>query len=140
MLVRRPPADYLAFARGILALSAAQVGIALNRVPACAAALGVPVAGGNTARVTAPPPPAEVERASRVARRLASAFGERNHCLRHSLVMGHLLRAHSPVLCFGVRRENSEVVGHAWVEVGGAAVGRYSAADTGAFVLLRRAS
>lgn len=125
--------------RGLWALAAAEVGISLNMVPSCATALGVQV-GPTTNSTTSPVPPPELQRAALIARRLASAFGERNRCLRQSLILGHLLRAHSPILCFGVRRGHNAIVGHAWIEIGGVTVGRDAAGDARAFVALRRAS
>lgn len=40
-------------------------------------------------------------------------------CLRESLVIGHALRRHRPVLRLGVARAGDAVVAHAWLEVGG---------------------
>lgn len=40
-------------------------------------------------------------------------------CLRQSLVLGHVLRRHHPVLRLGVARRGEDVMGHAWVEIGG---------------------
>jgi hypothetical protein len=47
-------------------------------------------------------------------------------CLRQSLVAGHILRSHHPVLRLGVATENDSVQAHAWVEVGGMLVGEPS--------------
>ncbi len=138
MRVRRPRAEYFALARGVWALAAAEVGISLNMVVPCATALGVRV-GGTTQATGSAIPHVEVQRAARVAWRLTSALGERNRCLRHSLIIGHLLRAHAPTLCFGVRRGEKAIEAHAWIEVGGVAVGRDATINTGAFVALRRA-
>ena len=45
-------------------------------------------------------------------------------CLRQSLALGWMLRAHSPVVRIGVRPSPGDPSLHAWVEVGGRAVGR----------------
>ncbi len=52
----------------------------------------------------------------RVIRRWPFGLGP---CLRESLVLGHLLRDHSPVLRFGVTRDHGSILAHAWLEVAG---------------------
>ena len=49
-------------------------------------------------------------------------YGSERGCLRRSLVMGHVLRRHDPVLRIGVRRTDGGFSAHAWVEVAGEAV------------------
>jgi hypothetical protein len=49
-------------------------------------------------------------------------YGSERGCLRRSLVMGHVLRRHDPVLRIGVRRSDDGFAAHAWVEVAGEAV------------------
>jgi hypothetical protein len=49
-------------------------------------------------------------------------YGSERGCLRRSLVMGHVLRRHDPVLRIGVRRTDGGFAAHAWVEVAGEAV------------------
>lgn len=61
--------------------------------------------------------------AVRVADRVLRFWPIRGKCLRRSLVIGALLRRHEPALRFGVMRSPKGLVAHAWVEVGGAAVG-----------------
>jgi len=135
---RRPLADYFAYSRGVLALAVAQVGIGLNRIPACAAMLGVQAP--STGRASTSPTEPELCRATRVAKRLASAMGPKNYCLRHSLVLGHLLRAHHPTLHFGVRRQRRATQGHAWIEVGGLQLGLSSSDGDAGFIPLGRPS
>jgi hypothetical protein len=50
-------------------------------------------------------------------------FG-RGPCLRQALVAGHVLRRHGPVLRLGAALSESDVVGHAWLEVGSFELGR----------------
>ena len=48
-------------------------------------------------------------------------------CLRQSLVTGHVLRRHHPVLRLGVANPDSGLQAHAWVEVDGFPIGESSA-------------
>lgn len=59
-------------------------------------------------------------RKARLARRLLRywPFGQ-GPCLRESLVVGHALRRHCPVLRLGVARDGQSIAAHAWLEVGG---------------------
>lgn len=135
--INRPLADCVAFARGLWALTVAQLGIAFERVPVSATLLGLsftePTPSGRA------PSGSDLARAARVARRLASALGARNYCLRHSLILGHLLRAHGPALRIGVRRAAGSIEAHAYIEIGGAAIERRTTTATPDFVTLRRA-
>ncbi len=132
----RSLADCAAYARGLWALTVAQLGIRLDRVPTSAAVLGVSMS--TLARSAPPPSVPDLSRAARVARRLASALGPRNYCLRHALVLGHLLRSHGPTLRFGVKRARSGIGAHAWIEVGGVDLARDSTSDEADFIPLGR--
>lgn len=70
------------------------------------------------------PIPTERElRGLRAVQRLSPRiYGSERGCLRRSLVMGHVLRRHDPVLRVGVRRTDDGFAAHAWVEVAGEAV------------------
>lgn len=65
---------------------------------------------------------AEVRRVRAVRRVMHRWPLGKGKCLRQSLVLGQLLRHRRPVLRLGVRG-GSEVVGHAWLEVSGTAIG-----------------
>lgn len=132
----RPLTDYAAYTRGLWALTVAQLGIGLDRVPTSAAVLGVSMSAPD--RPGPPPSDPDLSRATRVAHRLASALGPRNYCLRHSLVLGHLLRSHGPTLRFGVRRDLNGFEAHAWIEIGGNRVARTSTRDEADFIPLGR--
>ncbi|MGH3922473.1 MAG: lasso peptide biosynthesis B2 protein [Pseudonocardiaceae bacterium] len=60
----------------------------------------------------------------RVMRRWRLANGP---CLRESLVIGHLLRRHRPLLRLGVARGGDAYVAHAWLEVAGMSIGEQDA-------------
>jgi hypothetical protein len=47
-------------------------------------------------------------------------------CLRQSIVAGHVLRRHRPVLRLGVASPSEGLQAHAWVEVGGVSMGESS--------------
>lgn len=135
--LNRPLADYLAFVRGLWALTVAQLGIALERVPLSATLLGLSIAGRPPTESRPSDP--DLARAARVAARLAPTLGARNYCVRHSLILGHLLRAHGPALRIGVRRAAGSIDAHAWIEIGGAAIERRTTTAAPDFVTLRRA-
>jgi hypothetical protein len=44
-------------------------------------------------------------------------------CLRQSIVAGHVLRRHHPVLRLGVAPQTDGLLAHAWLEVGGVVLG-----------------
>lgn len=58
-----------------------------------------------------------------VARRWPFADGP---CLRQSLVAGHILRRLDPVLRLGIATDDTKLLAHAWVEVGGILLGESS--------------
>ncbi len=45
-------------------------------------------------------------------------------CLRQALVAGHVLRHHGPHLRIGATLEGTDLVGHAWLELGALELGR----------------
>jgi hypothetical protein len=65
-----------------------------------------------------------IGRAVRSTRRVMRRwpFGK-GTCLRESLVLGHLLREHSPLLRIGIVSRDKGLLAHAWLEVDGEAFG-----------------
>ncbi|MBI3200161.1 MAG: lasso peptide biosynthesis B2 protein [Myxococcales bacterium] len=61
--------------------------------------------------------------------RVLGVWPRRGRCLRRSLVLGAMLRAHRPVLRIGVRRRSGGIVAHAWLEIDGVPVGETSAGE-----------
>jgi hypothetical protein len=104
------------------------VGLRLRGLTATARALGVPVSfdpePDTPDRGPAPAlTPGERRRASLLVALVRRVYGDAG-CLRQSLALGRLLRAHRPVVRIGVRSAADGPDLHAWVEVAGWAVDR----------------
>jgi len=131
--------DRLLVAKLALLLAVAELGIRAFPLPAVARRFGVPVSTVPTAPMTGDPwarlSAAERHRLAmleRVAARWPFAPGP---CLRESLVQGRLLRRRRPVLRIGVGSGTTGIVGHAWIEVEGHALG-----DAGGFLAFEAAA
>lgn len=68
------------------------------------------------------PPRASLSRAARAADAVLALWPANGRCLRRTLVLGAILRRHSPVLRIGVRRNADQLSAHAWLEIGGVPV------------------
>ncbi len=81
--------------------------------------------------------PSDARKVHVVRQLSALLYGSGRGCLRQSLVLGHLLRAHRPVLRLGVRDDAATgFTAHAWLEIDGRPVedqGDYMAFDTGLY-------
>lgn len=120
---------------------AAELGVRVIRLPRLVRLFGFSLADEGTssaAPVMSPERPfSERERRQvtltrRVARRWPAGRGP---CLRECLVIGHVLREHSPVLRLGVQRdEGGSFLAHAWVQLADGrpvgALGNFVAFDT----------
>lgn len=97
--------------------------LAVRTVPLTRLARLYGVAYGSTTAEEAVRPveelPAWAVRRLRVAVRVMRRWPVQGECLRHSLVAGQRLRALGPQLKLGVTRDDTGVVAHAWLEIGG---------------------
>jgi hypothetical protein len=96
-------------------------------LPKLSARMGVPLSASAT-EPGPPPQPLDLSRWQRGQLRTLLPLAERwpfadGPCLRQSLVAGHILRRHHPILRLGVATEQNSVQAHAWVEVAGLVVG-----------------
>jgi len=105
----------------------AELGVRLVSLPRLARWLGIelaldgqpPAPRGSSLRL-APSERRRLIMAQKVARRWPWGAGQ---CLRVSLVSGWVLRRHGPRLRLGVQStREAQLLGHAWVEIGGMAV------------------
>jgi hypothetical protein len=89
--------------------------------------LGVPISFDPEPAADLGPEPSlsegERRRAALLVALVRRVYGDAG-CLRQSLALGWMLRAHHPVVRIGVRPSPGEPSLHAWVELGGRAVGR----------------
>jgi Transglutaminase-like superfamily len=100
----------------------------LRGLAATARLLGVPISfDPEPDPADAGPEPSlsqgERRRAALLAVLVRRLYGD-GGCLRQSLALGWMLRAHGPVVRIGVRPSPGDPSLHAWVEVAGRAVGR----------------
>jgi hypothetical protein len=100
------------------ALVRVEVGLRRRTLPVLCASLGI---GFGSACVEPGSAPSRAWVAARVRAtdRVLRWWPYGDTCLRRCLVAGHLIRITGPRLVLGVRREESGVVAHAWLEVGG---------------------
>lgn len=49
-------------------------------------------------------------------------YGTERGCLRKAIVLARFLRGHHPVVQIGAKREDEQLLMHAWVDVGGAVI------------------
>lgn len=134
--------------RGVLsALSTAawacvvEAALRTGRTPQIARRLGVPLDQATPAGAPGAPlalTPAE-KRSLRTVRRVLSHRPFNGTCLRQALLVGHALRARRPVLRIGVRKADGELLAHAWVEIDGYAIDRYTVipVDRSDFLILQ---
>jgi hypothetical protein len=132
-VARLSRADKVTVVRLLALLTVTEVALRLAALPTLSRCLGVSLRGSST--------PAESEvpkchdpwtQLTERERRQAHLLGQIVHwwpvgpgpCLRHALVLGHVLRRRDPVLRLGVTRAGEEIVAHAWVEIGGASLDR----------------
>ena len=99
-------------------------------LPKLSARMGVPLSATET-EPGPPPAPLNLSRWQLGQLRTLLPLAQRwpfadGPCLRQSLVAGHILRQHDPILRLGVATEHNSVQAHAWVEVGGVVVGETS--------------
>lgn len=120
-----PAAEQRATLHALLALAVVEALIRWVRLPRLAGLLGIALQQrGTAAGVGAVEAPATTTAAVRATQRVLRRwpFG-RGPCLRESLVLGHLLRRHEPVLRIGVAGSGADLRAHAWLEVGGHVLG-----------------
>lgn len=119
-----PAAEQRATLHALLALAVVEALIRWVRLPRLAGLLGIALQQRPAAGVGAVEAPATTAAAVRATQRVLRRwpFG-RGPCLRESLVLGHLLRRHEPVLRIGVAGRGADLQAHAWLEVGGQVLG-----------------
>jgi len=108
-------------------MSAAEVGVRFVSLARLADAFGVPL-HTEEAESSEPAAPFVLSPAMRRRLRVIDALGARwrfsaGPCLRQALVAGHVLRRHGPHLVIGAALHEGDVIGHAWIEVGGLTFG-----------------
>jgi len=107
-------------------MSAVEVAVRVLPLPRLASLIGSPLGIADPPRELAAPP--ELRGSERRRLLLLDALGRRwpfgsGPCLRQALVAGRILRRHRPVLRIGAALSHSDVVGHAWLEVGALELG-----------------
>lgn len=125
-----------AVSRGLLAadaasvlwwLSVVEIGVRLAPLPLLSRWMGAPLATSDPRPAGAGHPGVDRREAGKL--RVLEVMASRwpfcdGPCLRQALVAGHILRRHRPALRIGATLAGTGVVGHAWLEVGDADVGR----------------
>jgi hypothetical protein len=121
---RLPAGERREIPRAMAAAVAIEVGLHVTSLPRLARRLGVRLDFDAAGPRPLPAPDRDARTASaiRLAARLAGSWPTDARCLRHALLLGHLLRDHDPVLRIGVAKENDQVAAHAWLEIDGVAV------------------
>jgi transglutaminase superfamily protein len=122
---RRTPRQRRAILRMLPALIRIETTLRSTPVPVLAARLGV-----SFEEPTGPPrlgnPALSARESSEVeaATLLLERWPVDARCLRRSLLIGHALRARSPVLRIGAAKHDGSIHAHAWIEVDGLASDR----------------
>ncbi|MCA1726780.1 MAG: lasso peptide biosynthesis B2 protein [Actinobacteria bacterium] len=116
--LRRDRAVQMAALRLLPVLARVELGLRTTSVSELARRLGIAVDGDPIPRGGAEF--TERERAEAdAARRLVRRWPAERRCLRRSLLIGHALRRHDPVLRFGAAKVGDHVHTHAWIEAEG---------------------
>jgi hypothetical protein len=129
--LRLPPRDRLTAVHALAAATLVELLIRQVRLPVLARLAGValgrdrPAGGDSPPEERGPAAGPDVARAVRSTRRVLRSwpFARGGTCLREALVLGHLLRARSPVLRIGVAHGKAGLLAHAWLEVDGLVLG-----------------
>lgn len=105
---------------GVLAgrLAVAEILLRIRRVDRTATAFGMRLADGDAGQRRLFTATREEARWLRNAARLLRRWPWDRSCLRRSLLVGWILRRHSPELVIGTRMDDGVMHAHAWVRIG----------------------
>ena len=118
--LRLPPRDLMATAWAGVLIAAAEVAVRVAPIGTSARVFGVSLVSQVGEGSALPTLSASEARGVRAVRRiLPRIYGSERGCLRRSLALGHVLRAHDPVMRIGVARRDGEFSAHAWIELNG---------------------
>lgn len=123
--LRLPPSEIAATAHSAVWFALAEVAVRTRPLAWSARRFGVRLHQDSDAtNALLPQLSGRGQRAVRAVRRLSPRiYGSERGCLRRSLVLGHHLRAHEPVMRIGVRRDDEGAFSaHAWIELDGTAI------------------
>ena len=118
--LRLPPRDLLATVWAGVLIAAAEVAVRVAPIGKSAGLFGVSLVSEIGEGSALPTLSASEARGVRAVRRLLPRiYGSERGCLRRSLALGHVLRAHDPVMRIGVARREGDFSAHAWIELNG---------------------
>lgn len=132
--VRLPPLELVSTLAAAVWIALAEAAVRVLPIARSARLFGVSLVAETSTSTDLPALSAGEARGVRAVRRLLPRiYGSERGCLRRSLVLGRVLRAHQPVMRIGVARIDGEFSAHAWIELGGSPIedpGEHVAFDT----------